>query len=313
MLYGELMKKVAIIGAGNVGGTTAMRIAETGLACVVLIDVAENIARAKAFDLEDARYSLGRDTRVEGSCEISRISGSDIVVMTAGLPRKPGMTREDLLAKNAAIMTDVCSGIAQYAKDAILIVVSNPLDVMTYLAYKTTGFERHKVLGMGVNLDTSRFANLISKKLFIGTEHIKALVIGSHGETMLPLPRLTKVRGKALTDLLEKTEVEKLVIETRSRGAEIVSLYGSGSAYMAPSAAIYELVETILTGHSKELPVSAVLDGEYGLYDVSIGVPAIIGPEGIERVLEADLTSEEKEAFLQSAQSIKNSINSLNI
>ncbi|HAJ57441.1 MAG TPA: malate dehydrogenase [Candidatus Omnitrophica bacterium] len=307
------MKKVSIIGAGNVGGTTAMRIAETGLASVVLIDTVENVACAKASDLEDARYSLGSDTRVEGSSDISRIDGSDIVVMTAGLPRKPGMTREDLLVKNAEIMTNVCIGIAEYAKDAILIVVSNPLDVMTYLAFKKTGFPRERVFGMGVNLDTSRFANLISKKLFIGTEHIQALVIGSHGETMLPLPRLTKVRGKALTELLAAADVDSLVKQTRGRGAEIVSLYGSGSAYMAPSAAIFQLVETILTEHRRELPVSVVLDGEYGLYDVSIGVPAEINSRGVEKILEVDLSVEEKEAFLQSARSIQDSIKALNI
>lgn len=307
------MKKVAIIGAGNVGGTTAMRIAETGLANVVLIDVAENIARAKAFDLEDARYALGADTRVEGGGDLSQVEGSDIVVITAGLPRKPGMTREDLLAKNAAIMESVCRGVVDAAKDAIVIVVSNPLDVMTYLAFKKTGFPRAKIFGMGANLDASRFANLISKKLFVGTEHIQALVVGSHGETMLPLPRLTRVRGKLLTEILMQAEIDSLVKKTRERGAEIVSLYGSGSAYMAPSAAIYQLVETILSGHPKELPVSAVLDGEYGLDNVAIGVPARIGASGIEKVVEIELTPEEKDAFAQSAQSIKNSIKALNI
>ncbi len=307
------MKKVAIIGAGNVGGTTAMRIAETGLANVVLIDVAENIARAKAFDLEDARYALGADTRVEGAGDLSQIEGSDIVVITAGLPRKPGMTREDLLAKNAAIMESVCRGVVDAAKDAIVIVVSNPLDVMTYLAFKKTGFPRAKIFGMGANLDASRFANLISKKLFVGTEHIQALVVGSHGETMLPLPRLTRVRGKLLTEILMQAEIDSLVKKTRERGAEIVSLYGSGSAYMAPSAAIYQLVETILSGHPKELPVSAVLDGEYGLDNVAIGVPARIGASGIEKIVEIELTPEEKDAFAQSAQSIKNSIKALNV
>lgn len=307
------MKKVAIIGAGNVGGTTAMRIAETGLANVVLIDVVENIARAKAFDLEDARYALGADTRVEGAGDFSQIEGSDIVVITAGLPRKPGMTREDLLAKNAAIMESVCRGVVDAAKDAIVIVVSNPLDVMTYLAFKKTGFPRAKIFGMGANLDTSRFANLISKKLFVGIEHIQALVIGSHGETMLPMPRLTRVRGKLLTEILMQAEIDSLVKKTRERGAEIVSLYGSGSAYMAPSAAIYQLVETILSGHTKEFPVSAVLDGEYGLDNVAIGVPARIGASGIEKIVEIELTPEEKDAFTQSAQSIKSSIKALNI
>jgi malate dehydrogenase len=307
------MKKVSIIGAGNVGGTTAMRIAETGLASVALIDTLENVAKAKAFDLEDARYALGHDTRVEGTGDFSRLDGSDIVVVTAGFPRKPGMTREDLLSKNAAIMDQVCSKIIEYAKDAIVIVVSNPLDVMTYMVFKKTGFSREKVFGMGANLDASRFANIISKKLFIGTEFIQPLVIGSHGETMLPLPRLTKVRGKVLTEILGPTEVDDLVKKTRQRGAEIVSLYGSGSAYMAPSAAIYELVEAILTGKTEEIPVSAVLEGEFGLSDLAIGVPAKIGPRGIEKIIEINLTPEEKDALVQSAQSIKDAIKVLNI
>ncbi len=307
------MKKVAIIGAGNVGGTTALRIAESGIASVVLMDVAENLARAKASDLEDARYSLKRDTRIEGTSEISRIDGSDVVVITAGLARKPGMTREDLLIKNAEIVGGVCRGVAEFAKDAIVIIVSNPLDVMTYLAFKKTGFSRQKVFGMGSSLDASRFANLISKKLFVGIENIQACVVGSHGETMLPLPRLSKVRGKPLTELIEKQQVDELVTRTRGRGAEIVSLYGSGSAYMAPSAAIFELVETILTGHAKEIAVSVCLDGEYGLYDVAIGLPAMIGSGGIEKVYEVDFTTEEKDSFLQSAKSISNSIKSLNL
>ena len=304
------MKKVSIIGAGNVGGITAMRIAESGLAQVALVDVVPNLACAKAYDLEDARYSLGLSTRTEGSSDMSAIGSSDIVVITAGLPRKPGMTREDLLSKNAAIMTDVCGSIVNYAKDAIVIVVSNPLDVMTYLAFKKTGLAREKVFGMGASLDTSRFANLISKKIFHSTDHIQALVIGSHGETMLPLSRLTSVRGKALSELLKQEEIEALVQATKKRGAEIVSLYGAGSAYMAPSAAIYEIVETILTGHSKEIPVSVCLDGEYGLYEVAIGVPARIGSSGIQKIPILDLTPQELEAFQQSAQAIKDSIKS---
>ena len=307
------MKKVSIIGAGNVGGTIAMRIAESSLANVVLVDVVENIAKAKAFDIEDARHSLGHDTRIEGTTDISRIENSDIIIVTAGLARKPGMSREDLLAKNSQIMAGVCENISNFSKDAVVIVVSNPLDVMTYLALKKTGFEKTKVFGMGPNLDAARFANLISKKLFVNTEYIQALVIGSHGETMLPLPRLTKVRGKPLAQILDEDEVKALVKKTKERGAEIVSLYGTGSAYIGPSAAVFEIAETILLGHTKEIPVSAFLEGEYGLYDVCVGVPAKIGPMGIARIIEIDLTTEEKEALHQSAQSIKDSIKSLKL
>ncbi|MDD5019513.1 MAG: malate dehydrogenase [Candidatus Omnitrophica bacterium] len=307
------MKKVAIIGAGFVGGTAAMRIAESGLAQVVLVDVVEVLARAKAFDMEDGRYALGSDVRIESAGDMKALAEADIVVVTAGLPRKPGMTREDLLSKNTQIMKSVCQGIVEHAGSAIVIVVSNPLDVMTYLAYHLTGFSRQRVFGMGANLDSSRFANLIAQKLFVGIEHVQALVIGSHGETMLPLPRLASVRGKPLTELLDSGEIDDLVERTRKRGAEIVSLYGSGSAYFAPSAAIFEIVRTIVSGSAKEIPVSVCLEGEYGLRDVAIGVPALIGPEGVERILTVDLNDAELQSLKGSAQSIKDSIGLLKI
>ncbi len=290
-----------------------MRIAESSLAGVVLIDVVESIAKAKAYDLEDAGYSLGRDVRVEGSGDVSLMANSDIVIVTAGLPRKPGMTREGLLLKNSQIMSDVCENIVEFAKDAIVVVVSNPLDVMTYFTFKKTNFPRQRVFGMGSSLDTSRFANIISKKLFASTETIQALVIGSHGETMLPMPRLTKVRGRPLLEILDEADIESLVKRTKERGAEIISLYGSGSAYMAPSAAIFEIVEAILTGHPKDIPVSVYLDGEYGNYDVCVGVLTSIGPNGIEKIIEIGLEEKEKEAFDFSAQSVKDAIKVLNI
>lgn len=302
------MKKVAVIGAGHVGGATAMRIAASGFADVVLIDVAPNVARAKAYDLEDARYALGRDCRIEGAETLSAMSGADIVVVTAGLPRKPGMTREDLLFKNADIMGQVVQGILEHAVSSIVIVVSNPLDLMTYFAYRKTGFPRQRVFGMGSSLDSSRFANLIAKKLSVGIKDIRALVIGSHGETMLPMPRLTTVKGRPLMEVLPKAEVDALVQATKQRGAEIVALYGSGSAYFAPSAAICEIVETVVCGRVKEIPVCAMLDGEFGLRDVAVGVPAKIGPAGAEEIVAIDLTPEEKAALLQSAQSLKDSL-----
>ncbi len=307
------MKKVAIIGAGNVGGTTAMRIAEHSLANVVLIDVVENVAKAKACDVEDSRYSLKHDSRIEGTSDITQISGSDIIIITAGFPRTPGMKREELIAKNAEIMTGVCENIVRFSKGAIVIVVSNPLDVMTYLAYKKTGLAREKVFGMGSSLDSARFANLIAKKLLINTEFVEALVIGSHGETMIPMPRLTKVRRRALTEIMNESDVADLVNRTRQRGAEIVGLYGKGSAYIGPSAAIYEIVEAIILNLKKEIPVSVCLEGEYNLHDVSIGVPAKIGSAGIEKIIELGLTTEEKDAFIQSAESVKDAIKTLNL
>lgn len=307
------MKKVAIIGGGFVGGTAAMRIAESGLAQVVLVDVVESVALAKAYDVEDGRYAMGADVRIEGTSDMKALAESDIVVVTAGLPRKPGMTREDLLQKNAAIMESVCRGIVEHAAGSIVIIVSNPLDVMTYLAYKLTGFSRQRVFGMGVNLDSSRFANLIAKKLFVGIDSVQAMVIGSHGETMMPLARFATVRGKPLLEFLAAAEVEEVVARTKKRGAEIVSLYGSGSAYFAPSAAIFEIVRTILSDTSKEIPVSVCLEGEYGLRDVAIGVPALIGPEGIERIMALDLNETERKALTDSADAIKSSIRLLKV
>lgn len=302
------MKKVSIIGAGFVGGTAALRIAESGLARVTLIDIAGAIACAKASDLDDAKYALGLDFCIEGSRDFAALEVSDVVVVTAGLPRKPGMTREDLLLKNAEIMGGVCGEIKNHAPQAIVIIVSNPLDVMTYLAFKKLNFPRERVFGMGVNLDASRFAGLIAKKLNVSIKDVRALVIGSHGETMLPLPRLSTVSGRALTDLLNDKDVSELVERTKKRGAEIVGLYGSGSAYMGPSAAIFEIVSTILTGRAKEIPVSACLNGEYTLKDVSIGVLSRIGSSGIEEIIPVELNADEQKAFMDSAQAIQNTI-----
>ncbi len=301
-------KKVTVIGAGNVGGTTAMRIYESGLARVVLIDIVESLARAKVEDLQDGQAVLGVNNRIEASKDFSLMEGSDIIVVTAGLPRKAGMTREDLLAKNAAIIENVCAGIAQFGQGAIVIIVSNPLDVMTYFALKKTGFSRRRLFGMGVSLDTSRFIHLISHKMRVSPLEVRACVIGSHGETMLPLGRLASVRGKRIIETLGEAELEKLTKRTRQRGAEIVSLYGAGSAFYAPSAAIFEIVGTIFGRERKQIPVSVCLDGEYGLRDVAIGVPALIGPNGIEDVVCLDLTDQEHEQLEASAKAIQESI-----
>ncbi|MFH0877004.1 MAG: malate dehydrogenase, partial [Candidatus Omnitrophota bacterium] len=237
----------------------------------------------------------------------------DIVIVTAGFSRKPGMTREDLLFKNSQVISTVAQGITRYTKDAIVIVVTNPLDAMTYVALKATGFNRFKLFGMGSSLDSSRFANLISKKLFVSVEYIEALVIASHGEGMLPLSRLAKVRGKSLTELLDANDVVALEEKTRRRGAEIVSLYDTGSAFYGPSAALFEIAETILSGHPREIPVSVFLEGEYGVRDVCLGVPALIGSAGIEKIIELDLNPEEKKAFQRCAQSIKESLKVLKL
>jgi len=301
-------RKVTVVGAGNVGGMAAMRVYESGLARVALIDIVESLARAKAEDLQDGQAVLGVNNRIEASGDLSLMEGSDVIVVTAGLPRKPGMTREDLLAKNAAIIEDVCHGITQFGQGAIVIIVSNPLDALTYFAYRKTGFSRQRLFGMGPSLDGARFINLIARQARVSPREVRARVIGSHGETMLPLARLATVRGKKITEILGEADVEKLAKRVRQRGAEIVSLYGSGSAYYAPSAAIFEIVAAILKREKQEIAVSVCLDGEYGLRDVAIGVPAIIGPNGIEDVVRLDLTAEEREALEASAKSIQDAI-----
>jgi malate dehydrogenase len=297
--------KISVIGAGNVGATTALRLAQEGVGQIVLVDVVKGLACGKAFDLEDARSALRRDYAIEGTDDYSRIKDSDIVVVTAGLARKPGMTREELLAKNVAILKDVTNHIKEFASSAIVVIVTNPLDLMTYFAVKTIGFQKNRVIGMGVSLDAARFANLISKELKVPVTDIEATVIGSHGEGMLPLPRFTTIKGVNLDEIIDDKKAEFLVAKTVARGAEIVSLLGSGSAYYAPSAAIAALVKAIAKDEKRIIGVCAYLDGEYGLKDICIGVPCRIGKNGIEQVVELKLDSQEKEKFLKSAESIR--------
>ncbi len=297
--------KISVIGAGNVGSLAAMHIAQECLGEVVLIDIVKGIASGKALDLEDARHILKADYNVKGNDNIDEINGSDIVVVTAGLARKPGMTREDLLKKNTDILGAICAKIKELAGDSIVIVVTNPLDVMTYFVLKSTGFDKKKVFGMGLTLDASRFSNLISKKLNVAVTEIKAVVIGSHGETMLPLPRLSFVKGKSLDKLLDSSKLLELVEMTKKRGQEIVSLLGTGSAFFAPSVAITELVKAVVNDTKEVLGVSALLDGQYNVKDICIGVPCRIGNKGIEEIVQLELNHKEKEEFVKSAESIR--------
>jgi len=285
-----------------------MRILEQGIAEVVLVDVVKDLAKAKAFDLDDARSISGHNSLIEGTQDFSKIEGSDIVVVTAGVPRKPGMTREDLLKINYEIIKKVSGDIKKFSRNSIVIVVANPVDIMTYALFKETGFDKRRVIGMGSSLDSSRFNNLISKKLNVPSSKIKALVIGSHGESMIPLPRFSTVNGKPLTKVLNEGDVEELVSSTKKRGAEMVSLYVAGSAYFAPSAAILEICLAIAKNNKALIPVCAYLYGEYGFQDVCIGVPAKIDENGIREIVELDLNPQEKELFLASVNSIKDSI-----
>ena len=297
--------KISIIGAGNVGSLAAMRIAQDALGDVVLVDIAKGIAYGKSLDLEDARSILKIPYNITGSDNIEAISGSDIVVVTAGLTRKPGMLREELLKKNAEIIKSVCLNIKKLAPDSVVVIVTNPLDLMTYLALKTTGFDSRRVFGMGITLDASRFANLISKELNVPVTDIDPVVIGSHGEGMLPLARLTVIKGVPLTKFLDLQKIDELIGRTVGRGQEIVTSLGSGSAFFAPSAAIAEIAGVIAKDTKRILGVSACLGGEYGLKDVCIGTPCRLGKKGIEQIIELRLESREKEIFLKSADKLK--------
>lgn len=290
-----------------------MRLAEEGIGEIVLLDKVPGLAQGKAFDLEDERAVLKYNYAIEGSDDISKIRGSDMVIIPSGFPRKPGMTREELITKNALVLKEIASDIKKLAPDAIMMVVTNPLDLMVYLVLKVTGFSPKKVFGMGSSLDAGRFTNLISKELNIPARDIEACVIGSHGEGMLPLPRFTNIKGVALDEFLDAEKMKRLVERTIARGAEIVTLLGSGSAYFAPSAAIACIVKAIAKDEKRIVGVCAYLNGEYGIRDVSIGVPCRIGREGIEKIIELDLNKEEKAAFFQSAANLKKQFNSLTV
>lgn len=293
--------KISVIGAGNVGSLTAMRIAQDGLGDVLLIDVVKGLAQGKSLDLEDARPLLKYNYNISGSDDITQIKDSGIIVVTAGLARKPGMTREELLAKNAQILNGICLKIKELAKEAIVIIVTNPLDVMTLYALKITGFKPGKLFGMGISLDTARFANLIAGELKLPVTDIEALVIGAHGETMLPLPNFTKVKGVALDEFLNDEKIKSLVSRTVGRGAEIVANLGTGSAFFAPSAAIAAIVKTIVKDEKRTIGLCSYLNGQYCIKDSCIGVPCRLGKDGIEQVIELGLSPEELARLSKSA------------
>jgi malate dehydrogenase len=303
--------KVSIIGAGSVGATLAQRVLESGMADVVMVDIAGDVARGKALDLSDAAPVIGHERAITGTDDYALIKDSAAVVITAGFPRKPGMSREDLIAKNAAIVKDVSQKIKTYSPQAIVIVVTNPLDAMTYIAYRTTGFGRERVFGMAGILDSSRFTYLLSDELKVPRSAVKTLMLGSHGDTMVPVISRTTVSGKPVRDLLPKAKLDAVIKRTCGRGAEIVSLLGSGSAYYSPSAGVYRMLDVIFGGKSQALVVSAYLDGEYGLSGICIGVPCVLGKKGIEKIIEIDLSGEEAAAFKRSAAAIKDTIDLL--
>ena len=283
------------------GSLTAMRIAGDGLGDVLLIDVIKGLALGKALDLEDAAAVLKYNYNIKGSDDIRKIRDSDIVVVTAGLARKPGMSREELLAKNAGILKSVCLNIKELAGNAIVVVVTNPLDIMTLYALRITGFKPNKLFGMGSSLDSARFANLIAQELALPSTDIEAVVIGAHGEGMLPLPGFTKVKGVLLDEFIDDKKIELLIRQTVGRGAQIVASLGTGSAFFAPSAAIAAIVKAIVKDEKRTIGLCSYLNGEYGIKDTCIGVPCRLGKHGIEEVIELDLTPEEKARLIESA------------
>ena len=299
--------KISIIGAGAVGSTLAQRVLDSGLADVVLVDIVKNMAFAKALDMADAAPIVGTERSIIGTDSYKDIESSDIVIITAGFPRKPGMTREELIAKNAAIVREVSNNIKMHAPSSIVIVVTNPLDTMTYLAHKTLGFKKEKVFGMAGVLDASRFIYLLSDELKVKRSSVETYILGSHGDTMVPVLSKTKIGGKPIARLLSKEKIEAIVRRTRDRGAEIVGLLGSGSAYYSPSAAVFKIISAVIKNSKETLVVSAYLNGEYGLQDLYIGVPCKIGKSGIEKIVELELAEDEALALKMSAQAIKSS------
>lgn len=299
------INKVTIIGAGHVGGTAAQRLAEKEIADVVLIDIQPDLPKGKALDLAETAPIYGYNVRVTGSAGYEETLDSDIVVITSGLPRKPGMSRDDLLRVNAKIVKEVTEKAVAKSPDAILLVVSNPLDAMTYVAHRVSGFNKERVLGMAGVLDAARFKSFLSMELNVSVENIQTLVLGGHGDSMVPLPRYTTVAGIPITELISKDRLEAIVQRTRDGGAEIVRLLKTGSAYYAPSAAIVEMVESILKDKKKILPCSAFCQGEFNLKDVFIGVPVKLGRSGIEEIIEINLTDEEAMNLKHSAEMVE--------
>ena len=305
--------KISVIGAGNVGATTAELIARDGLADVVLFDIHEGLAKGKALDILEACPLWNSAVSVTGTASYEDTAGSDIIVITAGFPRKPGMSRDDLLHANADVIKAVTEGTVRYSPDSIIVVVTNPMDVMAYTSMKMSRFESRRVIGMGGILDSARFRTFISMELEVSPEDVEALVLGGHGDQMVPMPRFTTVKGISITELLDKSSIERLIERTRHGGAEIVGLLKTGSAYYAPAASTVQMVKAIVFNEKRMLPCSVYLAGEYGFSDIYLGVPVVLGRHGIESIIPLELSHEEKDMFAKSASAVKSMIDTLKL
>ncbi|OGC21354.1 malate dehydrogenase [candidate division WOR-1 bacterium RIFOXYB2_FULL_42_35] len=298
--------KISVIGAGNVGATCAQRLAEKNLGDIVLVDIVEGIPQGKALDIMQSGPVVGFNSLVIGTNDFADIKDSSLVIVTAGLARKPGMSRDDLLKMNAAIITDVVNNIKKYAPNSIILLVTNPLDTMTYLAWKVSGFPPNRVLGMAPLLDLARMATFIALELNAPITEVKAVVLGTHGDLMVPVPSQTTVKGQSITELLSDNKIKQIVTRTQNGGAEIVAHLKTGSAYYAPSAAAVYMAEAVLKDTKETIISSVYANGEYGLKDLYVGLPAKLGKNGVEEIVEIELTEEERAALQKSAEAIKN-------
>lgn len=308
-----MKKKVSIIGAGNVGASLAQLIAFSGLANVAIQDIVEGVPQGKALDLSQACPLWGSSSEIVGSNDFAHTANSDVIVITAGFPRKPGMTREQLMSANAEVVSTVVKKSSELSPNAIIIVVTNPMDAMTQLSLKVSGFPPSRVVGMGGVLDSARFRTFVAWEFKVAPKDVEALVLGGHGVSMVPMPSYTTVKGVPLTELLPKEKIDALSHRTREGGAEIVGLLKTGSAFYAPAAATFEMVKSILLDEKRLLPCSAYLNGEYGVKGIYTGVPVILGINGVEKIIEVKMTKEEREGFDKSVEIVKSIIEELKI
>jgi malate dehydrogenase len=304
-------RKVAVIGAGNVGASTGLYLAERALADVVLIDVVEGMPQGKALDMIQTTPLWHKGARIEGANDLAAVKGADVIVMTAGLPRKPGMSRSDLLKVNSDIVRPVAEAVKQHAPGAFVVVITNPLDVMTWLFWKVSGFAKHRVMGMAGMLDSARMRAFIALELGLSPTDVQAMVLGGHGDSMVPLPRYTTVGGITVSQLVPADRLAAISDRTRNAGAEIVKLLKTGSAYYSPAMCAVEMVEAILTDQKRLVPCSVLVSGEYGMKDLFVGVPIVLGGKGIEKIVELDLAPEELAALQKSGKEVADMIGEL--
>ena len=308
-----MASKISIIGAGNVGGSLAQRLAEKGYADIVLLDILEGLPQGKALDIIESAPILGFNSRITGTNSYRETANSDVVIITSGTNRKPGMTRDQLLKANVEIVSEVTGNVAKYSPDCIIIMVTNPVDATTYLALKVSGFVSSRILGLSGVLDCARLCSFIAAELDVPVAEVSAYVLGEHGQNMVVIPRLAQVKGKPITKLLPQETINRLVERTINGGAEIISLLKTGSAFYAPSAAAARMVEAIILDKKEILPCAAYLQGEYGIKDIVIGVPVKLGRGGIEQIVELELTEEEKKALASSAEAVRQLVATMNL